>query len=53
MNWTFVLVGNLIMDSAIALFVLLSGLEIIYQKKATEKNISQILFDIRKNLCNS
>jgi hypothetical protein len=41
MNWTFVLFGNLIMDSSIALFAIFSGLEARYRRIAEKGRISK------------
>jgi len=42
MNWTLVLFGNLLMDSAIAIFAILSGIEAYYRRKYEKEEIDTI-----------
>lgn len=43
MNWAFVLIGNLIMDSAIVIFAILSGLEASYRREAEKEEIKNLI----------
>lgn len=42
MNWAFVLFGNILMDSAIAIFAMLSGVEAYYRRKYEKEEIDKI-----------
>ena len=48
MNWFFIVLGNLIMDSAIVLFAILSGFESLYWRKY--ESGKQFEFDITKQI---
>ena len=47
-NWTFVLLGNLIMDTAIAIFAILSGLEAYYRRKYDKEEMDKIKESIKE-----
>lgn len=50
MDWIFIITGNLIMDSAIAMFAILSTLETKIVRHADEKKIKSLLkSDLKEN----
>jgi len=50
MNWAIIIIGNILMDSAIALFAIFSSLELKVIRYADEKSLKPIFReDIHKN----
>jgi len=47
-NWTVVLIGNLFMDSAIAIFAILSGIEAYYMRLDEERSTHYFRYKAKK-----